>query len=145
MVRDEFLLALFLKLGHDQYDYCSSLGRLMAHIAVFEDDYAIRDLVQKVLSLQGHTVEAFEDAAPILDLGNVDAFDLMVTDLAMPTPGEVVIRTLRQRGVDVPILVMSGHADSEKATYLIQLGANAVIAKPFLLNEFVAVVRGLLE
>lgn len=117
----------------------------MAHIAVLEDDYAIRGLVQKVLQMHGHTVEAFEDAAPILDRAQLDEFDLIITDLAMPTPGEVLIRTLRQRGIHVPILVMSGHADEEKAAYLMVLGAQNVISKPFLLNEFIAKVNDVLK
>lgn len=116
----------------------------MAHVVVMDDDYTIRELVQKLLRLQGHTVETFDDAAPVLDMADLDVFDLFVTDLAMPTSGEMVIRTLRKRQIESPILVMSGHVDSEKSAYLVTLGADAVISKPFAVREFIEAVQALL-
>lgn len=117
----------------------------MAHIVVMEDDHVIRELVERFLVMSGHTVYAFDDAKPVLDMPNLDVFDLFLTDLAMPTSGEVAIRTLRHRGILTPIVVMSGQASEEKTRDLMVLGANAVIAKPFSLKAIVDTIEKLIH
>ena len=119
-------------------------GPYMANIVVIDDDRVVLQLVEKVLEIHGHTTSIFEDAQPVLETANLDLFDAIVTDLAMPTSGEILIRTLRSRNVQIPILVMSGHIDEEKATYLISLGANAVVRKPFTLQEFMDAMQTLI-
>ena len=72
--------------------------------------------------MKGHTVYVFEDAQPALEEIDFDTVDLVITDLTMPTPGEKVIRTIRERGSQVHITVMAGHIPYfphvEKALFL---------------------------
>lgn len=117
----------------------------MATILVMDDDPFVRDVIARMLKMEGHRVLIFPDARPALEEVNFDETDLIITDLTMATPGETAIRALRHRGVDVPILVLSGYIDSQKAEYLFALGAQRVMAKPFLLKALMAQVQELLN
>ena len=108
----------------------------MATIVVIDDDMRIRGVVARILKLDQHRVLAFEDGGPALEKIN-----LLITDLRMPTPGEDVISVLRDRGVDVPIIVMSGHVDDTQAKNLESLGVRDIIGKPFQVPELLRLVR----
>ena len=119
-------------------------GWTMARIVVLDDDEIVRNVVVRTLELDRHTVQAFPDARPALEQVDFDQVDLVITDLSMPTPGEIAIRTLRSRGIQIPILVMSGHVEEDKARYLISLGAQQIINKPFSLKNLLNVVQTLI-
>ena len=116
----------------------------MATVVVMDDDPVVLNVIERTLNMDGHEVLAFPDAQPVLDEVDFQNIDLIVTDLSMPTPGEVVIRTLRHRGITVPILVLSGYLDDQKKDYLLGLGAQGVMFKPFSLKALLAQVRDLL-
>lgn len=116
----------------------------MATVVVMEDDEGVRGVVVRALELQSHRVIAFPDAAPALCEVDFDEIDLVITDLNMPTGGEDAIRILRERGIKVPIIAMSGHIykdDTEDIARLISLGAQAVVIKPFAILSFLEIVR----
>ena len=45
--------------------------------------------------------------------------DLIITDLSMPTNGEVVVQTLHRKGIETPLIVLTGYVTEEKAQYLV--------------------------
>mgnify|MGYP003797932119 FL=1 len=61
--------------------------------------------------------------------------DLVVTDLQMPTSGEVLVTTLRERGIKIPILIIAGQIASSDVDDLLAIGVQSVLFKPFTLNE----------
>ena len=115
----------------------------MPAVMVVDDDDIVRRFVVRILEREGGDVVAFADAAEALSTPLLTDADLIITDLTMPTSGEVFIRELRRREIRTPVLVMSGHLSEEKAHYLIILGAQAFIRKPFDLEEFRSIVRSL--
>ena len=116
----------------------------MATILVMEDDDIVRGLLVRALEMENHTVLAFSDAAPVLDGVEVEQADLIITDLTMPTPGEEAIRVLRERGIQTPILVVSGYVDEARSRHLTQLGVQDIVEKPFDLLEFLRKVNDFL-
>ncbi len=112
----------------------------MATVLVMDDDQIVRTLIVRILKLRGHTAIEFPDAGPALRTVDFDTIDLIITDLSMPTPGEEAIRVLRQRGIQVPILVISGQLQHEKASYLLCLGAQATLEKPFQVQNLLDLV-----
>jgi DNA-binding response OmpR family regulator len=100
-------------------------------IMVVEDEELIRVMVSRILRIEGHEVVDFPDAAPALEEADLNAIELILTDLNMPTPGEQLIHEVRKRGAKTPIVVMSGHLNEEKLLLLQELGAQAVLEKPF--------------
>ena len=113
----------------------------MARIVVMDDDDVIRKILHKILEMEGHTVITFPDAAPALETVDFTQVDLIITDLSMLTPGEIFIRTLKAKDIQVPIIVMSGYIDEDKAHYLKFLGARKVMRKPFILTELLALIQ----
>ena len=113
----------------------------MATVLVMEDDDIIRGLIVRVLRMIGHTPLAYPDAGPALSSVEFDEVDLIVTDLSMPTHGEEAIRTIRKRGITVPITVVSGQLHSGKAEYLLDIGAQATLEKPFNLRKLIKVIQ----
>jgi DNA-binding NtrC family response regulator len=59
----------------------------------------------------------------------------------MPTPGEEVISTLRDRGVKVRTIVMSGYVNDTQARNLESLGVKDIVEKPFKVPELLDLVR----
>ena len=113
----------------------------MATIVVMEDDPIVRDLVGRVLEMKGFTVHTFEDAKPALETVDFEQVDLVITDLQMPTPGEEAIRAIRRRGIQTPILVMSGYIDAAKEDELNALGVQDIVKKPFKLLDLLTAVQ----
>ena len=99
----------------------------MATVLVMDDDNVIRNLLHRILTMGGHSVITFPDAAPALDSVDFSSVDLVITDLSMPTSGEIFIRTLRKKGFQTPVVVLTGHITEDKAQYLKTLGAKEVV------------------
>ena len=100
----------------------------MATIAVIDDNALMRMTLQMTLEAGGFSVRIFDDAEAAL-ADNLDDIDLLLTDLEMPTPGEESIRQLRDRGDQVPIVVLSASVNGRELE-LYDLGAQVVLSKP---------------
>ena len=112
---------------------CATAGMSKMHRTIY-------DYTKTSLEMEGHKVQAFEDAKPALESVDFGAVDLVVTDLKMPTRGEEAIRIIRERGCQVPILVMSGEVDEARVCELEALGVTEIVRKPFELRSFLALV-----
>ena len=112
----------------------------MSRVMVVDDDELVRKVVTKVLQREGHEVVDFPDAAPALEEADLDAIELILTDLNMPTPGEKLIQEVRKKNAKTPIVVMSGNLTEERLKLLEELGAG-VLAKPFDLPALLQIVQ----
>ena len=113
----------------------------MPKVMVVDDEDAVRMIVARMLQNEGYEVIDFPDAALALDEADLAAIELILTDLSMPTPGEQFIHEVRKRGAKTPIVVMSGHLTKEKRQILEELGAQAVLQKPFELSALLQTVQ----
>ena len=116
-------------------------------ILVVEDERKVASFLRQGLQEEGHTVEVAADGAAALDAllaGSV--YDLVVLDLMLPKrDGFEILRTLRQRRVETPVLVLTARdAVPDKVTGL-DLGADDYLTKPFAFDEFLARARALLR
>lgn len=120
----------------------------MARIIVIEDEAAIRRLVLRILSRDGHDVREASNGRDGVAMHRADPADLVITDLFMPEQdGIETIRQLREFAPDTPILAMSGGGSRGMIDVLAdaeQLGAQAVLQKPFSPDELAAAVTRLL-
>ena len=115
----------------------------MATIVVMDEDESIRSALARFLQNEGYEVLAFNDAQPALETVDFEQMDLVVTDLQMPTPGEDAIRAIRSRGIQIPIVVISGLIDNKKVKELMALGAQKILKKPLDILKFLEVIRTL--
>lgn len=112
----------------------------MASILVVEDEALIRHLVVDTLTDEGHSVLAAASGEDALTRLDGQTPDLLIVDLRMPgMSGEEFVRRHREWGVHVPVIVLSGSSEAKQVGK--DLGAVAVVHKPFDLDDLVRVVN----
>ena len=115
-------------------------------ILVADDDKAIRTVVSRALSRQGHTVRATGNAATLWQWVSRGDGDLVITDVIMPDEnGLDLLPRIKQRRPKLPIIVMSAHATLQTAVKATERGAYEYLPKPFDLNHLVGIVEKALQ
>jgi two-component system, chemotaxis family, chemotaxis protein CheY len=111
-----------------------------APVLVVDDDAAIRDAVRDVLESEGIAVETATDGADALEKVSHHRPRLVLLDMRMPVlDGWAFASVLRERGVTLPVVVMTAAADASR--WAEEIGAIGVVAKPFGVAELVNAVR----
>jgi two-component system response regulator FixJ len=101
-------------------------------IYIVDDDEAVRDSLSLLLESAGHLVEAFEVAADALVSCRTKVPACVITDVRMPEmDGLEFQEKLSGARIDVPVIVMTGHADVPLAVRAMKAGAVDFIEKPF--------------
>ncbi|HEX9126888.1 MAG TPA: response regulator transcription factor [Methylomirabilota bacterium] len=116
-------------------------------ILVVEDDRKVASFIRKGLEEEGHAVEVAGDGAAAVERAIDGApWDLVILDVMLPKgDGFGVLKTLRQEGLRMPVLMLTARdAVGDKVTGL-DLGADDYLSKPFAFEEFLARVRALLR
>jgi CheY-like chemotaxis protein len=120
----------------------------MASVLIVDDNSAFRTALKTTLKRSGHQVVEAGNGTEAIQLLTRHSVDIVVTDILMPScDGIELIRHVRQANRTLPILAMSGGGRAggyDTLAPALKLGANAAIAKPFRMAEFVAQVDGLL-
>ncbi len=115
-------------------------------ILVVEDDSSISLGLSMNLEAEGYEVSVAEDGELGLARGLEDEFDLIILDVMLPKlNGLEVLRTLRQRGHTVPIIILSARGAEMDKVIGLELGAEDYITKPFGLAELMARVKAVLR
>ncbi len=115
-------------------------------VLVVDDEAVIRDAVRMILGSEGWNVARAEDATTALAHPGLASCRLVLCDMMLPgQSGLEVVREVRRRRPDVPIVMITGFATAENATRAIEAGATAFLAKPFDDTELLNQVRSVLE
>jgi CheY-like chemotaxis protein len=110
------------------------------HILIVDDDPAIRSTISDVLAEEGYTVATATNGAEglVALAGTLPAVVLL--DMRMPVlDGWGFARALKERGVSLPIVVMTAAQDARQWSQ--EIGAAWVLAKPFDLDELLQAVE----
>jgi len=111
-------------------------------IHVIDDDDAVRDSLSFMLRAAGMEVQAYESAIAFLASGPETLAGCIVTDVRMPgMSGIELLQRLKDTGVALPVIVMTGHADVPLAVEAMRLGALDFIEKPFDDETLLASIR----
>ena len=103
----------------------------MATILCVDDDAAVLATFQKTLERAGHRVIAVNNAPAALKVLARGGVDLVVSDYAMPDmTGLEFLTQLKEEGVHVPVIVVTGHGTIEHAVSAMKAGATEYITKP---------------
>ncbi|GER01504.1 DNA-binding response regulator [Iodidimonas gelatinilytica] len=109
-----------------------------ARILVVEDDAEIGDLVERCLAAEGHHIHRAATGADALDKSNDIPLDLAIVDLGLPDlDGMILVRQFTSR-YGIPVLVLSGLAQTAQRVRGLEEGADDYIPKPFEPEELVA-------
>jgi CheY-like chemotaxis protein len=109
-------------------------------VLMAEDEILAAEVLEEALAEAGFAVLAAQDGQAALELADCHGFDVLLTDLRMPRlDGHELIRRLRGRRPDLPVVVMTGYevVDHESA---LRTGGGPLrlLTKPLRLHEVVA-------
>ena len=111
-------------------------------IIIVEDDKTVGQYVQHGLEEQHYHADLVDDGLEGLRLISGGKYDLAVLDLRLPgMNGVEMVRTLRDRGVGIPILVLTAQDALESKVAALRAGADDYVTKPFSTAELLARLR----
>ena len=102
-------------------------GRLL----LVDDERALLEVWSEILGDAGWTVETAGDGAAALEILTRSSFDAILTDIDMPgLNGLQLLRAIRARDLDVPVVLMTGNPRTETAIQAVEQGALRYLVKP---------------
>jgi EAL domain-containing protein (putative c-di-GMP-specific phosphodiesterase class I) len=100
-------------------------------VLVADDEDALRRGIARMLENAGFEVETAEDGLKATEILARQSFDAVLTDVRMPgLSGIGVLRAVRERDLEVPVLLMTGSPDVASAVEALRYGASDYITKP---------------
>lgn len=119
----------------------------MASILVVDDEMGIRELLNEILTDEGHTVYAAESAVQARTVREQMRPDLVLLDIWMPdTDGITLLKEWSNSGqLTMPVVMMSGHATIDTAVEATRIGALNFLEKPIALQKLLKTVNKALE
>ena len=115
-------------------------------LLVIEDEAPMRTALVETLKAAGYRVHSAADGITGLELACTETFDLILLDVMMPgLDGFAVCRALRQRGRELPVLMLTAKGQIDDRVEGLDSGADDYLVKPFSLKELLARVRALLR
>ena len=118
----------------------------VAKILVIEDNHNLALGLSDNLKLEGYEVRVAEDGKKGLELAGSFKPDAIVLDLMLPEmDGYQVLRTMRNNGSEVPVLILTALGDEADKVRGFRLGADQYLTKPFSVVEFLSRVEALLR
>ena len=119
-----------------------SEGKLL----LVEDEPALARGLSDTLRAQGFDVDVAEDGQRGLEAVDAGRPDLILLDVMLPhVNGFEVCRSIRARGLDVPIIMLTAKGQEEDIVLGLNLGADDYLTKPFRVGELIARARALLR
>jgi two-component system copper resistance phosphate regulon response regulator CusR len=113
-------------------------------ILVVEDDPTVGPYVRRGLEENQNHVDLVDDGLEALRLASGGLYDLLVLDLRLPgMTGLEIVRTLRDRGVTTPILILTAQDAVDFKVQVLRAGADDYVTKPFAFEELLARVEAI--
>jgi two-component system alkaline phosphatase synthesis response regulator PhoP len=119
---------------------------MSSRLLLVEDEPGLVMTLTDRLMAEGYEVESATDAPTGLEMAANGAFDAILLDVMLPGGnGMDVCRTLRQRGLQTPILMLTAKGQVVDKVVGLKLGADDYLVKPFDMSELLARVEALLR
>ncbi|HET9235192.1 MAG TPA: hybrid sensor histidine kinase/response regulator, partial [Candidatus Eisenbacteria bacterium] len=117
-----------------------------ARVLVIDDEADALAMMRRILEDQGARVETCLSADAGLDLLGADVFDVLVSDIGMPSrDGYDFIATVRNRGITTPALALTAFVRPEDRAKVLRSGYQAHASKPVEAGEFLATLSSLIH
>lgn len=115
-------------------------------VHVIDDDPAVRDSIQRLLTTEGFDARTYDSADAFLAAIGAGGAGCVVTDVRMPgISGIELLSKLEERDLALPVVVITAHADVPLAVTAMKRGAADLIEKPFGADDLVASVRAAMD
>ena len=113
---------------------------------VIDDDQAVRESIEFLLRSARLTVKTYETASAFLAVAPTIGSGCVITDVRMPgMSGIDLLRRLKEMGIGLPVIVITGHGDVPLAVEAMKFGALDFLEKPFDDDVLLASVRSALD
>lgn len=111
-----------------------------------EDEVAMSEAVTDILIYHNYIVDAVYNGQDALDYALSGDYDGIILDIMMPElDGLEVLKTLRRKGVRIPVLLLTAKAQIDERIEGLDAGADDYLPKPFNMGELLARVRAMLR
>jgi two-component system response regulator FixJ len=106
------------------------MAKQIVHLV--DDEEPVRRALALMLKVSGYAVSTFDSGKGLLDAAEALVPGALLLDVRMPDMDGIEVQThLANRGVELPVVVMTGHGDLSVAAAALQAGAVAFLEKPF--------------
>lgn len=123
-----------------------SVPSFMAHLLIVDDDANTLASLARAFRLAGHDATVCDNAARALELVKSTPFDMMLSDVVMPgKDGLSLLEDLRNLGITLPVVMISGQANVEMAVRATRLGAVDFLEKPLSTDKLLLTVDNVLK
>jgi DNA-binding NtrC family response regulator len=113
-----------------------------ARILIVDDETAIRESLETLLSLEGYTVEMAGDGAQGLARMDARSYDLVLLDLALPGQnGLEVLARIRERHANLPVIMITAYGTVGNVVDAMRAGAQNFVQKPWDNEKLLADIR----
>lgn len=117
-----------------------------AVVFVVDDDASVRRSTERLVRSLGLAIHAFASAREFLDGARVDKPGCLILDVQMPgLSGLDLQRELAQRGVEIPIIFLTGHGDIPMTVRAMKAGAAEFLTKPVRPRELLSAIHAAIE
>jgi two-component system cell cycle sensor histidine kinase/response regulator CckA len=107
-------------------------------VLVVDDEEMVRSTVTRLLSLNGHEVDRASSGAEALTMFGENEYDIVFTDFGMPEmTGAELSRELKQKAPDLPVILLTGYTETEKAIEEV----DGILSKPFKRDELETTIQ----
>lgn len=118
----------------------------MTKILVVDDERPIRSVLREILENEEYQVDDAENGKIGFELASKNNYDVILCDIKMPEmDGVEVLEKLQQKGIETPVIMISGHGTIDTAVECLQKGAYDFIQKPLDLNRTLVSIRNAFE
>jgi two-component system copper resistance phosphate regulon response regulator CusR len=118
----------------------------VVRVLIVEDERKLAQVLSSALQAEHYDVVAAPTGEEGFYRANAELFDLVVLDLMLPgRSGLDILRTLRQRRIETPVLILTARDGVDDRVLGLDLGADDYLVKPFALPELLARIRALLR
>lgn len=118
----------------------------MSHLLIVDDDANTLASLARAFRLAGHEATVCDNANRALELVKSQAFDMMLSDVVMPgKDGLALLEELRNLGISLPVVMISGQANIEMAVRATRLGAADFLEKPLSTDKLLLTVDNVLK
>jgi len=123
----------------------TAISRPKPTVLVLDDDAPVRSSLQFLLETHGFGVQAFQNAAALLDWPALRTAGCIVVDYKMPDlDGLEVTAKLRSSGVETPVILITGFSDKTIFAKAAAAGVQQVLLKPLIEDSLVARIMDVL-
>lgn len=113
-------------------------------VLIVEDEHKIAHSIKKGLEQERFAVDVVYDGKDGVEFGSSDEYDLIILDVMLPcVDGITVAKTLREKNIHTPILMLTARGQVEDRVTGLDSGADDYLGKPFAFIELLARIRAL--